>query len=176
MEEEGKDGTSKAPVVHPPTAKPRPVPRKRNQPRADPTVQNGKPENIPPKPVLLPKPRRPPPNAPTVKPSEPAERTVTNNNKDISINKQPSVKAESITETRGNNVLHNNVPLSGKSINKAVETRNGPTNLDSRDSIEDDQWYQPLRPQAESTLSNCDDTYEDIPAPRSVSGLWNGLS
>lgn len=152
MEEEAKGGTAKA-VVQPPTAKPRPVPRKRNHT----TVHNGKPENIPPKPVVLPKPRRPPPNAPSVKPSEPAQKNVTDNN-----NKKPSV--EEITKS----ITTNGREPSGKSINQTVETRNGPAHLDLKDLAEDNQWYEPIRPRQESELSGSEEGHDDNPAPRSV--------
>lgn len=157
MEEEAKGGTTKVSVVQPPTAKPRPVPRKRNQPRVDTAVQNGKPEKIPPKPIVLPKPRRPPPNAPSIKPSEPAQKNVTDNNKN-----KPSV--EEITKS----ITTNGKEPSGKSINQTVETRNGPVHLDLKDLAEDDQWYEPLQPRQESELSGSEEGYDDNPAPRSV--------
>ena len=163
MEEEDRDGTlkaeQKASAVHPPAAKPRPVPRKRNHPSVATTVQNGKPENIPPKPILLPKPRRPPPNAPSTKPSEP--NNVINNN-GVSSDTQPSVK-----ETSKTNISPGNLPVSGK-VNKTVETRNGPTKVELTDSTEDEPLYEPLRPRGESQLSNSEEGHEDVPFPRSV--------
>ena len=171
MEEVAKGETAKASAVQPPTAKPRPVPRKRNQPRVDTTVQNGKPENIPPKPVLLPKPRRPPPNTPSIKPSEPTQKNVTDNN-GLPIIKKPSV--EEVTESVTTSVEE----PSGKSINQDIETRNGPTHLDLKDLAEDDhdQWYEPLRPRKGSELSGSEEGCEDSPAPRSVKCTSNSLN
>lgn len=163
MEGDGKDGTTKPLIVHPPTAKPQPVPRKRNQPKGDTSVQNGKPENRPPKPVILPKPRRPPPNAPSVKPPEPLKKNVTKDNE---------VLQKESTESK---VASNREPLSGKGIDQSIETQNGPANVDLKDSEGDHQWYESLRPKQGSQLSMCssEEGYEDVPSPRSVKRFWS---
>lgn len=183
MEEEDKDGTLKAAekpsTVQPPTAKPRPIPRPRNQPKGATTTQNGKPDKLPPKPVLLPKPRRPPPNAPSEKPGSPNECVVTNNN-EVAIEKRPFGKPQLVTETNKNILSSSNLPPPGKSVNNVelTHTENGPADV----NIIGDQLYEPLRPRTESASSSSDDGYEDLPtvvkykdshstAPRSVNRI-----
>ena len=164
MEEGDKDGALKAEqrIVLIPTARPRPAPRKRsNQPKPETTVQNGKPENIPPKPALHPKPRRPPPKAPNVKPPE---KGVTNNNGVP--DKQPSVQPELIKEIISNNLNIPKTAPSRISPNKLVDTKNGSTNLVFQNSTEDEQLYEPLRARSESSSSSSDDGYEAIVLPR----------
>ena len=157
MEEEDKDRTlkvgEKPSAAHPLTAKPRPVPRPRNQPKGATIAQNAKPDKLPPKPVILPKPRRPPPNAPSEKPASPNECVVINNN-EVAINK-------AFTETNKKILSSSNFPPSEESINniEAMHTENGPAEMNSVD----DQWYEPLRPRTESASSSSDNGYEDMP-------------
>ena len=158
MEEGDKDGTFKAEekpsTVHAPTSKPRPIPRPRNQPKGATTTQSaGKPDKLPPKPVLLPKPRRPPPNAPSEKPASPNECVVTNNN-DVAADKRPLNKPHSVTET------NKNLPPSEESINNVdmTHTENGTADVNSMDN----QWYEPLRTRTESASSSSDDGYEEM--------------
>lgn len=164
MEEEDKDGTLKAgeklSTLHPPTAKPRPVPRLRNQPKRATTTQNGKPDKIPPKPVILPKPRRPPPNAPYAKPVSPDKGILTNNN-EVPIDRRPLVKPHSVTETSNSILSSSNLPPSRESINnvETSRTENGPADVNSAD---DDEHYEPLRPRTESVSSRSDDDYEHV--------------
>ena len=158
MEEEDKDRTLKA--VHPPTAKPRPVPRPRNQGKGATTTQNGKPEKIPPKPVLLPKPRRPPPNAPSAKPVGREEGNVTNNN-DVAIEKRPLGKPHSVTETSNTSLSFRNLQPSNESINN-VETSPTENGVADINTVDDGEWYEPLRPRTESASSNSEDDYEHV--------------
>lgn len=167
MEEEDKDETLKAEekpsVIHTPTPtpKPRPVPRPRNLAKGATTVQNGKPGKMSPKPVILPKPRRPPPNAPFAKPVIPDDeaKNVTNNN-EVAIDKKPLGKP--LTETINTSLSFTNLTSSRESINN-VETscsENGPTNVNSID--DDDEWYEPLRRNTETVSSNSEDDYEHV--------------
>lgn len=167
MEEEDKDGTLKAgekpSVIHTPTPKPRPVPRPRNLAKGATTVQNGKPGKISPKPVILPKPRRPPPNAPFAKPVSPddEEKNVTNNN-EVAIDKKPLGKPLTETGTCNTSLSFTNLTSSKESINN-VETscsENGPANVNSID--DDDEWYEPLRRNTETVSSNSEDDYEHV--------------
>jgi len=166
MEEEGKDITLKAgekpSAVHPPTAKPRPVPRPRNQAKGATTTQNGKPEKIPPKPVILPKPRRPPPNAPSTKPFGPEEGIVTNNN-DVAIEERPLGKPHSVTETSNISLSLRNLQPSKESVN-SVETSPTENGVADINSVDDGKWYEPLRPRTESVSSNSEDDYEHVTA------------
>ncbi|KAL9970188.1 hypothetical protein ACROYT_G022522 [Oculina patagonica] len=122
--------------------------------------KNGKPDKLPPKPVLLPKPRRPPPNAPSEKPVSPNECVVTNNN-EVAINKRPSVKPNSVTETNKNILSSSDLTPPKERTNNVQTTHveNGPADVNSMD----DQLYEPLRPRTESALSSSDDGYEDLP-------------
>lgn len=160
MEEEDKDRILKArekpSTIPSPVAKPRPLPRPRNQLKGANTTQNEKPERTPPKPVLLPKPRRPPPTAPS--PNDGV--TVTNNN-ESPIDKRPLVKPRSVTETSKNISSSSDLPASQENINN-VETRR--TENGRADSM-DDEWYEPLRrPRRESASSSSEDagSYEDM--------------
>lgn len=152
-----KDGTLKAEEkpsnVHAPTGKPRPIPRPRNQPKGVTTTQSaGKPDKLPPKPVLLPKPRRRPPNAPSEKAASPNECPVNNNN-EVAANKRALNKPHSVTETNKN-------LLSEESINNfdMTHTENGTADTNSIDN----QWYEPLRTRTESASSSSDDGYEEM--------------
>lgn len=167
MEEEDKDETLKAgekpSVIHTPTPKPRPVPRPRNLAKGATTVQNGKPCKISPKPVILPKPRRPPPNAPFAKPVSPddEEKNVTNNN-EVAIDKRPLGKPQSVTKTSITSLSLTNLTSSRESINN-IETscsENGPANVNSID--DDDERYEPLRRNTETVSSNSEDDYEHV--------------
>lgn len=163
MEEEDKDGTlktgGKPSTVQSLAAKPRPVPRPRNQLKGPgTTAQNGKPKITAPKPVLPPKPRRPPPSAPSEKPPD-ANEGVNINNNELTTNTRPSTKQRSVAVT-SKNILSTSKILSAE-ITNSVEIKgveNGPENVDS-----DDEWYQPLRPRADSDATSSDDAYEDIP-------------
>ena len=164
MEEEDKDGTLKAgekpSAIHAPTAKPRPVPRPRNQAKGATTIQNGKPDKISPKPVILPKPRRPPPNAPCAKPISPDEGNVTNNN-EVAIDKRPLRKPQSVIEKSNTSLSVRNLTPSRESINnvETSHTENGPAEINS---VNDDEWYEPLRPRTESVSSSSEDDYEHV--------------
>ena len=162
MEEEGKDRTLKAgekpSAVYPPTAKPRPVPRPRNQAKGATTTQNGKQDKTPPKPVILPKPRRPPPNAPSAKPVSPDKGKVTNNN-EVAIDKRSFGKPHSVAETSNTSLSVNNLQPSRESMNnvETSRTENGTADINC---VDDDEWYEPLRPRTESVSSNSEDDYE----------------
>ena len=167
MEEEDKDRTlkvgEKPSALHPPTAKPRPVPRPRKQAKGVTTTQNGKPEKIRPKPVILPKPRRPPPNAPNAKPVGPDEGNVTNNNSEVAIDKRPLGKPHSFTctETSNTSLSFSNSRPSRESINN-VETSPNENGAPDMNSVDDDERYAPLRPRTESASSNSEDDYEHV--------------
>ena len=165
MEEEDKDRTLKAgekpSAVHPPTAKPRPVPRPRKQAKGATATQNGKPEKISPKPVILPKPRRPPPNAPNAKRVGSDEGNVTNNN-EVAIDKRLLGKPHSVTETSNTSLSFGNSQPCRESINnvETSHTENGTPDINSVD--DDDEQYEPLRPRTESVSSNSEDDYEHV--------------
>lgn len=165
MEEEDKDRTLKAgekpSAIHPPTAKPRPVPRPRKQAKEATTTQNGKPEKIPPKPVILPKPRRPPPNAPNAKPVGPDKGNVTNNNDGVAIDKRLLGKPHSVTETSNTSLSFRNLQPSMENINN-VETSHTENSARDINSVDHDERYEPLRPRTESVSSNSEDDYEHV--------------
>lgn len=163
MDEEG-NVTSKSSAVQHPLAKPRPVPRKRVQPKRDGIIQNEKPEKTC-KPVLLPKPRRPPPNAPSIKLSQQLKK---NGNVDI-----PETGNEQLSASdHCRNVIPFDTSLDpGKrEIERIVETGRGNVNLNEENSEDDEQQYQPLwHPKQEDKTSKCspEESCEDkTPSPR----------
>ena len=169
MEEEDKGGTwkpvEKASLL--PATKPRPAPRKRShQPKPDITIENGKPENIPPKPAVHPKPRRPPPKAPNVKTPETAGKgVILINNNNLSADKEPLAKQGLVNKAiKNNEVGVPKIESSVKSVTECNDTSNGPVN----DSVDDQRWYEPLRPTVSGSSSSSDEGYEAISVPRSV--------
>lgn len=161
--------TSKSSAVQHPLAKPRPVPRKRVQPKRDGIMQNEKPEKTP-KPVLLPKPRRAPPNAPSIKLSQQLEK---NGNVEVpeTVNEQSSASA------RCRNVVPFNTSLEpGNHLNEGIaESGRGNDNLNVENSEDDEQQYQRLwHPKQEDKASKCnsEESYEDkTPSPRAKKGI-----
>lgn len=135
-----KDGASKSSMIHHALAKPRPVPRKRNQPKPDSVIQNDKPDKFPPKPVLLPKPRRPPPNAPSIKLSEPG-----NNNENDHVELHGMVNKQSLMRDKSEKVVQSSsIAEDGKTEYEAtVNASDGTSNLVITNSVEDEQRYEP---------------------------------
>ena len=169
MEEVDKGGTwkpvEKASLL--PATKPRPAPRKRShQPKPDITLENGKPENIPPKPAVHPKPRRPPPKAPNVKTPETAGKgVILINNNNLSADKEPLAKQGLVKKAIKNNEIRvPKIESSVKTVTECNDTSNGPVS----DSVDDQQWYEPLRPTVSGSSSSSDEGYEAVSVPRSV--------
>ncbi|XP_073251927.1 uncharacterized protein [Porites lutea] len=167
MEEEDKGGTwkpvEKASLL--PATKPRPAPRKRShQPKPDITIENGKPENIPPKPAVHPKPRRPPPKAPNLKtPETVGKGVILINNNNLSADKEPLGKQGLVNKAIKNNEIRvPKIESSVKSVTECNDTSNGPVN----DSADDQQLYEPLRPTVSGSSSSSDEGYEAISVPR----------
>ncbi|XP_073252122.1 uncharacterized protein [Porites lutea] len=167
MEEEDKGGTwkpvEKASLL--PATKPRPAPRKRShQPKPDITIENGKPENIPPKPAVHPKPQRPPPKAPNLKtPETVGKGVILINNNNLSADKEPLGKQGLVNKAIKNNEIRvPKIESSVKSVTECNDTSNGPVN----DSADNQQLYEPLRPTVSGSSSSSDEGYEAISVPR----------
>lgn len=162
--EEKDNVTSKSSAVQHPLTKPRPVPRKRVQLRRDGMIQNEKPERTP-KPVLLPKPRRAPPNAPSIKLSQQL-------GKKGNVVAPETVNEQSSVSDHGRNVVSFNTRVDpGKHLNERIaETGRGNDNLNMENSEDDEQQYQRLwHPKQEDKASKCsfEESYEDkTPSPR----------